>query len=212
MCEKFNNLLKRYLINANIYNDDDECVWEIVHQEPYGRCIFAKKDIQINELIFKDKPLLIGPRVHNYEKVFCVSCYKILPKLTLCNEKCKFPVCKDCEHSLPHQQECSLIRSWEIKNQSKYSKHLFRALTVIRGLLLSDEDKELMFMMACHENSVIQNMEVDKILEEFENLTEDSETVRNLKRISSVLNTNAFEVSSCSDSQLENKNISLRVR
>jgi hypothetical protein len=209
MCEEFKASLIKYLRDANIYTED-ECVWDIVLKEPYGRCLVAKRDIQVNELILYDKPLLIGPRVNNYEKIFCVSCYKILPKLTLCGAKCKFPVCADCVDSKNHKKECELIRSWGLRNANRYSKHLFRALTVIRGLLLSNDDNKLMLMMACHDNSTQQNLEVEKILDEFEGLTGESEVVKSLKKISSVLNTNAFEVGIAFDAQPEH-NISLRV-
>jgi hypothetical protein len=119
-------------------------------------------------------------------------------------------VCSECEHSEAHRIECELIRSWKLKNENKYSKHLFRALTVIRGLLLPSDDTKLMLMMACHENSDIQNKEVDKILDEFDGLTEDSEEVTKLKKISSILNTNAFELGLSHDEQPEH-GISLRV-
>lgn len=103
-----------------------------------------------------------------------------------------------------------MIRSWKLKNENKYSKHLFRALTVIRGLLLTKEESKLINMMACHENSSVQNMEVEKILDEFDELTADSEIVQKLKKISSILNTNAFEVGLPHDSQPDH-GISLRV-
>lgn len=209
MCEEFKNCLIKYLRDASIYTED-ECVWDIEYREPYGRCLIAKRDIQVNELILFDKALLIGPRVNNYDKIFCVSCYKVFSKLTLCSAKCKFPVCDDCVDSKKHRKECELIRSWGLRNTNRYSKHLFRSLTVIRGLLLSPEDTKLMFMMACHDCIAQQNMEVEKILDEFEGLTAESETVQTLKKISSVLNTNAFEVGVAFDSESEH-NISLRV-
>lgn len=209
MSEEFKSLLLKYLRDASIYTED-ECVWEIVHKEPFGRCLVAKRDIHVNELILYDKALLIGPRVNNYDKIFCVSCYKVLPKLTLCSAKCKFPVCEDCVDSKNHRKECELIRSWGLRNVNRYSKHLFRALTVIRGLLLSSDDTKLMFMMACHDNTAQQSIEVEKILDDFEGLTGDCETVQTLKKISSVLNTNAFEVGVAYDTEPEH-NISLRV-
>lgn len=212
MCEEFKSLLVKHLRDASIFTED-ECVWEIVEKEQFGRCLVAKRDIQVNELIFYDKALLIGPRVNNYDKIFCVSCYKILPKLTLCTAKCKFPVCAECVDSDAHKVECDLIRSWGLRNLNRYSKHLFRALTIIRGLLLSDDDKKLMMMMACHDNTDQQNLEVERILDEFEDLNSEPETVDKLKKISSILNTNAFEVGvATTHSDVEPlHNISLRV-
>lgn len=209
MSEEFKSRLIKYLRDASLFTED-ECVWDIVYQEPFGRCLVAKRDIQVNELILYDKALLIGPRVNNYDKIFCVSCYKVLSKLTLCRAKCKFPVCEECVDSKYHRRECELIRSWGLRDANRYSKNLFRALTVIRGLLLSPDDTKLMFMMACHDNTAQQNMEVEKILDEFEGLTGDCETVESLKKISSVLNTNAFEVGIAQDSEPDHT-ISLRV-
>lgn len=212
MCEEFKSLLVKRLRDASLFTED-ECVWDIVQKEPFGRCLVAKRDIQVNELIFNDKALLIGPRVNNYEKIFCVSCYKVLPKLMLCTAKCKFPICAQCVDSDCHKIECDLIKSWGLRNINRYSKHLFRALTIIRGLLLSDDEKKLMFMMACHDNTDQQNLEVERILDEFEDLKSDPETVEKLKKISSILNTNAFEVGvAAAESDVEAlQNISLRV-
>lgn len=209
MCEEFKNRLIKYLRDASIFTED-ECVWDIEEREVYGRCLVAKRDIQVDELILYDKPLIIGPRVNNYEKIFCVACYKIVPKLTLCDMRCKFPICDDCTCSKQHAKECELIRSWGLKNSVRYSKHLFRALTVIRGLLISDENSELMFMMAKHDNSTQQNLEVDKMQAEFNDLAPDSETIKKLKDISSILNTNAFEVGIAHESKPVNI-VSLRV-
>lgn len=86
------------------------------------------------------------------------------------------------------------MRSWKFTNKH-YSKHLFRALTIIRGVLLDESDKELMNMMACNQHSAVQSIEVEKILNEFEDLKNKSDIVNELKTISSILNTNAFELS-----------------
>jgi hypothetical protein len=69
MCEEFKSALIKYLTDAEIYTGDDECVWDIIELPIYGRCLIAKRDIQVNETIFRDKPLIYGPRSHNYEKV-----------------------------------------------------------------------------------------------------------------------------------------------
>jgi hypothetical protein len=209
MCEQFKSLLIKYLREAGVFTED-EVVWDIVHKEPFGRCLVAKRDIEVNELILYDAPLLIGPRTSNYDKIFCVSCYKVLPKLALCENKCKYPVCNDCVDSKRHRQECELIRSWGLRNVNRYSKYLFRALTVIRGLLLSSDDTKLMLMMACHDNSTQQNIEVDRIVDEFEGMTLECDIIQKLKKISSILNTNAFEVGIAFDAEQEH-NISLRV-
>lgn len=118
-----------------------------------------------------------------------------MKKLSLCNNCLKFPLCDECKAQKNyHTDECQLLRSWKFTN-NHYSKHLFRALTVIRGLLLEEDDKVLMNMMACHQHATVQNIEVEKILNEFEDLKAESDIVIELKKISSILNTNAFELS-----------------
>ena len=69
----FGNALKNHL--GVLHNDTYP--WALSYEEPYGRGVVASRDIQENELIFYDKPLLIGPRVNNYEKIFCIICYKV---------------------------------------------------------------------------------------------------------------------------------------
>lgn len=50
-------------------------------------------------------------------------------------------------------------------------------------------------MMASHQHETVQNIEVERILNEFEDLNAESDIVIELKKISSILNTNAFELS-----------------
>lgn len=69
----FGNALKNHL--GELHNESHP--WALTYEEPYGRGVVASRDIQENELIFYDKPLLIGPRVNNYEKIFCIICYKV---------------------------------------------------------------------------------------------------------------------------------------
>lgn len=52
-----------------------------------------------------------------------------------------------------------------------------------------------MYMMASHQHETVQNIEVERILNEFEDLNAESDIVIELKKISSILNTNAFELS-----------------
>lgn len=45
--------------------------WDITVFEGYGRGMVATRDIAENELIFLDRPILLGPRVNNYDVIFC---------------------------------------------------------------------------------------------------------------------------------------------
>lgn len=69
MCEEFKSALVNHIKNANFYPGDDKCAWDIEELPIYGRCLIAKRDISPNEEIFRDWPLIVGPRVNNYTKV-----------------------------------------------------------------------------------------------------------------------------------------------
>jgi hypothetical protein len=76
MCEEFKSALKNYL--NELYPGDESCLWDIKELPIYGRCLMASRDIQPNEVIFYDKPLIVGPRVNNYDKVMKVYKYIII--------------------------------------------------------------------------------------------------------------------------------------
>lgn len=67
MCEEYKNLLVEYLSRSNIYSGDEN--WEIVESPQYGRCLIAKRNIEMHEIIFCDRALFYGPRGNNYEQV-----------------------------------------------------------------------------------------------------------------------------------------------
>lgn len=121
-------------------------------------------------------------------KIFCVSCFNVMKKLSLCRNCAKFPLCQLCQNKGPHKAECDLITSWKFANNTKYSvgilfqknmhalvnikvflifnfqKHLFRASTIIKGLLLNEEEEKIMFNMASHTNDKIQCIEGNIII------------------------------------------------
>lgn len=70
MCEIFKDKLIKYLTDKNVFTGENN--WDIIEKEGFGRCLIAKRDIDINELIFCDSPLFYGPRNNNYDKVIFV--------------------------------------------------------------------------------------------------------------------------------------------
>ncbi|XP_029710505.1 SET domain-containing protein SmydA-8 [Aedes albopictus] len=175
--------------------------WDITVFEGYGRGMVATRDIAENELIFLDRPILLGPRVNNYDVIFCASCCRIQKKLTLCSGGCRLPVCSECDISAapetPHTAECRVITSWEPKDQNRYCKTILYALTSIRGFLLDDLRRSIVLNMEAHPPRKDMTTEVERILKDqvFSNLSESGEDVQYLRKIVDVLNTNAFETS-----------------
>uniref|UniRef100_A0A182N0U9 SET domain-containing protein n=1 Tax=Anopheles dirus TaxID=7168 RepID=A0A182N0U9_9DIPT len=175
--------------------------WDIGLFEGYGRGLVATRDIAVNELIFVDRPILVGPRVNNYEVIFCASCCRILRRLQLCTGGCRLPICARCDFgvgpSSPHAAECALIQSWQPKDAGRYSKNILYALTSIRGFLLSERDRAIVLQMEGHAPRKEMTTEIERLLRDgyFWNLDGAGPAVRYLRRVVNVLNTNAFETS-----------------
>ena len=67
MSDIFKSLIVKYLSQKNVYSGENN--WDIIENEEFGRCLIAKKDIEVNELIFCDFPFFYGPRNNNYVQV-----------------------------------------------------------------------------------------------------------------------------------------------
>uniref|UniRef100_A0A182MJM8 SET domain-containing protein n=1 Tax=Anopheles culicifacies TaxID=139723 RepID=A0A182MJM8_9DIPT len=191
--------------------------WDIGVFEGYGRGLVATRDIDVHELVFIDRPVLVGPRVNNYEVIFCASCCCILRRLQLCTGGCRLPICSRCDFSVgaasPHAAECRLIQSWQPKDAGRYSKNILYALTSIRGFLLSDRDRSIVLQMEGHPPRKEMTTEIERLLKDgyFWNLDGEGPAVRYLRQVVNVLNTNAFETSRIvADEENNNHEIILR--
>ncbi|XP_029663587.1 SET domain-containing protein SmydA-8-like isoform X2 [Formica exsecta] len=145
-------LLEAYLRENNLAQDESR-VWTIECSPLGGRGMFATRDIRAGELIFTDVPLLIGPRYSKYLSM-CVVCYKNNCPLFPCDHGCGLPICStECENSMMHYQaECRLLREWMPTCGSTWSKDLMFAVVPIRGLMLSKEQRKLLYAFECHPN------------------------------------------------------------
>lgn len=69
----------------------------------FYRYLVASKDIRSGEIILKDRPILIGPKINS--ELVCVNCYRILSKKFHVCTKCKLaPLCvPSCEDGKGNQ-------------------------------------------------------------------------------------------------------------
>lgn len=92
------NLIRYHLLDQNLLQSLENQVWTVQYSKLGGRGLFAKRDIQQGEVIFVDKPLILGPRCYNKYLPMCVNCYKSGCPLFPCDNGCGLPVCSDeCE-------------------------------------------------------------------------------------------------------------------
>lgn len=212
MSNKNKNLTNKiidHLKMKNIHsNTKRKTLWKIDYSKLGGRGLFAIQDIEVHELIFRDSPLLLGPRrdLPTFTPI-CVTCYKKIKNcqsdLECCPNGCTLPICENCSGNEKHKKECDIIRSWIPKNPNKLSFNIFRALTSIRGIILNENETALLKLLQKN-FSYTQENEIEAIRDEFENFPED---LNFLNYVSNVLYTNSYEVAINSDGE---ENVSLR--
>lgn len=178
--------------------DHPDYPWRLAKSSLGGRGVFASRDIAVNEIIFRDRTLIIGPRAAKFEFPTCIVCYKRVSLKDSCKNGCGLSVCsaaegrKSCQDHERHREECELIRSWEPRKQleGEVSMNILRSLTTIRGLLLMGNKMDILKVL--QSNPCAQTvMEVERTVAEMNNFPKELKPT--LYHISSVLNTNAFE-------------------
>ncbi|XP_059612822.1 SET domain-containing protein SmydA-8 [Phlebotomus argentipes] len=161
-----------------------------------GRGLFASRDISTDEVIFEDRPIIVGPRAGRDEQVTCVVCHEHVPRSEMCPGGCGLPVCHAsaaCAQDETHARECKLLASWQPLKTATVSDNVLRALTSVRSLLLAPDPLALLNSLQanhCHQTET----EINRAVAEFGNFPHDQpEILRQLFATSAVLNTNAFE-------------------
>lgn len=94
---------------------DPEPNWTIGPSNVAGRGVFATRDIQQGEVLFRERALVVGPTARKGSILnTCVCCHKLLAvKDFLCKNKCTLPVCDKCADSPEHHNECQLFQRWQ---------------------------------------------------------------------------------------------------
>ncbi|KAF5300318.1 hypothetical protein FQA39_LY11175 [Lamprigera yunnana] len=190
--KSLNHLLDDHLKSNNIY-EDDPC-WVIRQSKLSGRGLFAKRDINAGEVIFKDNTLIIGPRSSMLCPTVCVNCYKQVD-LRFCSKNCGLPVCsEECESSSVHTQECQRIVFWKNeKEDHDFGETISKCLTPIRCLFLNENQKTLLKCLKSHEGDH-HGFEVDLLKKKFMlNFRDEEEELMRLT--CRILDANSFEVS-----------------
>ncbi|XP_014279422.1 SET domain-containing protein SmydA-8 [Halyomorpha halys] len=185
MCDELNRLLKQ----RELLFGDRKC-WYINKSNISGSGVFADKSYETGELIFRDTPIVIGPRSSVLPPA-CVSCMKMGVPLIACSKGCRLPVCSsECENSISHRMECQLLLEFSVKEGEFWSPLLYRALTAFRCLLVSDEDKKLIQCLSA--NKKTKHIEILFLKKELQKNFSDVEE-RFLTLSCAVLSGTAFE-------------------
>lgn len=98
--------------------------FQIRKNETKGRYLTASRDIKNSEVLFKEDPLIIGPKTVSPDPV-CLGCLKPIISLSSSPKcpKCRWPVCDiQCSElqNGPHNLECAVLAAENRKERKKY--------------------------------------------------------------------------------------------
>lgn len=184
--DELNECIKSHVENQSIWSNLCE-----LRMFSNGCGVFAIRDIEPNELLLGDKPLIVGPTGNKHEPVVCALCFELINNdmsSSLCVGQCGLVLCGRDVCKKQHENECKLLQKWKPKNPNKFSFVIAKAMLVIRAIFLNDEKRKFLDLM---QKNYEKDIYFDK---EFEHFPEDKETVTFLRAASAAMNTNAFKV------------------
>lgn len=184
--------LEKYL-NINPESQDALKKWEIQTSELGGRGIFAKQCIAKGELIFINKPVLMGPRPDQVNNgLFCSNCYLISADCYPCSD-CDMMLCSQkCAYHPSHIELCYFIskKIKRITGRITDVSILSRAIIYIRALLLSKEDLNFLSLLEkCQKTSTTD--EIEAINSEYDVTIEQMQF---MNEVSDILKINSFRI------------------
>nr|XP_021189756.2 SET domain-containing protein SmydA-8 [Helicoverpa armigera] len=190
------------------------CAFKIQYSDTLGRHMVATRDIQQGEMIIKEKPAVIGPRITC--PTVCLTCGKSLdPKEFHSNwdyykcSKCNWPMCgPECEAAEVHKPECKAMTDRKYKCDIKYQgpnkvQAAYCVISPLRVLLMSTSNP-LQYENIMHLESHLEdriNTPLYTILKanlvtfvvQVLGLPFDEETIL---KVASIFDTNSFDVRS----------------
>ncbi|CAH2011324.1 unnamed protein product [Acanthoscelides obtectus] len=140
-----NDIINAFLKRRQILVED--APWKVRESPLGGLGIFAEHDLNPGDIIYRDYPVILGPRCLAEPTDMCVSCYSILD-LSPCPKKCGLLLCSNCQASPAHREECEFLGQRISGDRSdKITSHLTNSLTPLRSLFLSLEDKAVVLYL-----------------------------------------------------------------
>ncbi|XP_030026011.1 SET domain-containing protein SmydA-8 [Manduca sexta] len=125
------------------------CAFKIQHTDTLGRHMVATRDIKQGEMILKEKPAVIGPRITS--PVHCLACGKKLEPLDSTYDfykctTCQWPMCgPECEKADVHKPECKAMSDSKYQSNIKYEfpdkvEAAYCVISPLRVLLMKQTD------------------------------------------------------------------------
>nr|XP_018907165.1 PREDICTED: protein msta-like [Bemisia tabaci]XP_018907166.1 PREDICTED: protein msta-like [Bemisia tabaci] len=190
-----------------------ECTtFRLEYSPTMGRYVVANRDIKQGEIILKEKPIVLGPKIASLP--VCLGCNRRLKATAMDDDdpleyykcsKCGWPLCAPrCEDSPNHRDECKLMSERNYRSPIQYQdspkkESSYCCITPLRCLLLPQKEFQRLSGLQSHLDERI-NTPLYKILKT--NLVMFIREVLGLKQfdertilnVAGILDTNAFEI------------------
>ncbi|KAK9510191.1 hypothetical protein O3M35_005028 [Rhynocoris fuscipes] len=133
---------------------DSNALWIIKSCSYCDRGMFATRDIRAGELVFKDRPTVVGPKVSEMAPGCAVCMTGDLP-LIACSKLCALPVCYggQCENLPIHENDCKLLRqlAGDVSIDNTYwSPQLFKSLALLRCINMPQKERNIVRLLHTH--------------------------------------------------------------
>lgn len=187
--DKLNDCIRKHVEDVSIWSNS--CELRVFSN---GCGVFATRDIEPNELLFGDQPMMLGPMGSKTEPIVCIVCFDRLENPVdsyLCSGHCGLVLCGKSVCANNHAKECELLQKWKPKNPNEFSFKRAKGLLVIRSLFLGHDERLFFDLMQKNYSDYEKEMFFDT---EFENFPQDEETIDYLRAASVAINTNGFKV------------------
>ncbi|RZF39124.1 hypothetical protein LSTR_LSTR013859 [Laodelphax striatellus] len=185
--------------------------YKVVASDTLGRHLVATRDIKAGEVIIKEPPLVVGPKLCSVPT--CLGCHKTLQATSPDDETpanyykcsgCGWPLCAPRCESLPqHKQECELMckngfTSTITYQNSPKPESAYCVILPLRCLLLDKPKFEQFMNLESHletrKNTPLYRMLNENLVGFIKQVLElpfDPETIL---KVAAILDTNAFEI------------------
>ncbi|KAG7175062.1 SET domain-containing protein SmydA-8-like 3 [Homarus americanus] len=107
-----------------------------------GRLLVATRDLEVDDLILTEAPLVLGPKQET--EPICLGCYRRVSGKYRCS-RCTWPLCgPKCEVSPDHQPECDVTKAAgvtiSIDDTDGGPHHLYEVITALRCLVFAGRE------------------------------------------------------------------------
>lgn len=212
MCKNVHYCSKEHQIQHWKKHKQECSCYKVAESEKFGRYVVATRNISAGEVIMKENPLVIGPKVVSFP--LCLGCHRSIKATSPDDETplsfyycpdCGWPLCAPrCKNSNSHQAECKLMKGKYFQSQITYQtapkkESAYCTILPLRCLRLEPNKLKTLLSLESHledrrNTALYKLLKVNVVgfirnclgLKEF-----DEETILN---VAGILDTNAFEI------------------